>query len=55
MFQKANDTFAPLMVDGMMVPEEIDHLHTWSALEALQKAGKLKVGFRLSISDLKAF
>jgi len=41
-FKKSSDSFVPVTVDDKLVPDVIDHLDTWKALEKLQKSGKLK-------------
>ncbi len=42
-FQAVEGTYNPLFEDGKLVPELIDHLETWRALESLSKKGVLKV------------
>lgn len=37
------DNYKPLLEDGRLVPELVDHLETWKVLEDLYKKGILKV------------
>ncbi|VDO64784.1 unnamed protein product, partial [Onchocerca flexuosa] len=40
--ENAPDNYKPLLEDGRLVPELVDHLETWKVLEDLYKKGILK-------------
>uniref|UniRef100_A0A8L8JXD3 Aldo_ket_red domain-containing protein n=1 Tax=Heligmosomoides polygyrus TaxID=6339 RepID=A0A8L8JXD3_HELPZ len=50
-FERAEDSFAPAVVDGALVPTMIEHMETWAAMEKLHSEGKLKA---LGLSNFSA-